>query len=122
MERLCVVLLERGHDHAESLLLQVKICGHEAYVCFSPDECLRTAERVKANAVLMNAGQPMDRACQLGDRLRQLEHGVSLILRVAQPSDQVDCQRSLQSGIRLHLVKPVYPTILEHAFQMYFGQ
>jgi DNA-binding response OmpR family regulator len=117
MGRLCVVLLERNHDHAESLLLQVTICGHAPHICFSPDDCLTTVERLKADAVLMNDAQPLDCAYELARRLQELDHKVSLILRVAQPGDQLDCQRSMESGIKFHLVKPVDPVVLKHALR-----
>lgn len=117
MKKLSVVLLERGHDHTESLLLQVKMAGHQVHVCFSPDDCVKLVEREKASAVLLNAGLSMDRVYELGRRLRQLDHKVGLMLRVTQPGDHIDCERSIQSGIRFHLNKPVNSALLQHILQ-----
>ncbi|HWB12737.1 MAG TPA: hypothetical protein VG826_26160 [Pirellulales bacterium] len=117
MKTRSVVLLERGHDHTESLLLQVKMAGHQPHVCFSADDCVKTVERVKPGVVSFNAGWPLDRVYELGQRLPQLSHRVPLLLRVTQPGDVIDCEFSLQPGIRFHLSKPVNSSILHRILQ-----
>ena len=115
MNRLRIVLLERSHDHTESLLLQIRMIGHDAHVCYSPDECVETVKRVKPDAVLLNAGLPMERVYDLGRRLLDLPFSRPAVLRISQPGDRIDCDRSLKSGVRFHLTKPVSPPAIHDA-------
>jgi DNA-binding response OmpR family regulator len=109
MHERCVVLLERVHDHTESLLLQVRLLGHVPYVCFTPDECVEVTERLRPAAIMFNAGLPMDRVYELGRRLRELEIVTPVMPRVSQPGDQIDCQRSLESGSGITWRSPFMP-------------
>lgn len=114
MSKLRVVLLERASDHSESLLLQIRMNGHEAHVCYSPDECLAAAQRLKPQAVVLNAGLPMDRVYDLGRRLLSIaEQSRPLVMRVSQPGDVIDSRRAAESGVEFHLVKPIYASSLQ---------
>lgn len=110
---LCVLVVEDEDDSAQSLAELLTLGGHCVRVAPSGPDALREALVVCPDVVLLDIGLPGMDGWEVARRLRgQSRDKQPLVVAVTGYETTDDRWRSADSGIDLHLVKPVDPAAL----------
>jgi two-component system CheB/CheR fusion protein len=103
-----ILVVDDNRDAARTLALLLKVKGYESHECYSGEQALATAERLRPQAILLDISMPgLDgyQTCQL---LRQQPWGSQLlVIALSGYGSEEDQRRSLEAGFDMHLVKPV---------------
>jgi CheY-like chemotaxis protein len=109
-----VLVVDDDSDAAESLMMLLRVFGHQVRVARDGPTALRLACEDVPELMLVDVGLPGMDGCELARRARQIRElrGVVLIAFTGYGRDE-DRQRTLGAGFDLHLTKPVDPAALQ---------
>jgi CheY-like chemotaxis protein len=114
-----ILIADDNQDNAESLMMLLKLSGHEVYLAHSGTEALEMAKRVRPDIGVFDIGMPDLSGYELAERIRHEAWGANIILIAmtgwGQDSDK---RRALAAGFDHHLTKPVDPDDLEALFEI----
>src|SRR6202008_3649351 len=100
-------------DTALTLAMLLDLYGFEAHVVFDGTAALRTIEKDPPDVVLLDIGMPGMDGWQLAKSIRGQKSGKTpFLIAITGYGTMADRTISSQSGIDLHLVKPVDPGVL----------
>jgi CheY-like chemotaxis protein len=105
-----VLVVDDGHDAAETLAMLLRMHGHEVRVAYDGPQALRYAEATPPQVVLLDIGLPGMSGYEVAQRLRALPglEGLRLIALTGYGQQQ-DQQAAAGAGFDHHLIKPVDP-------------
>jgi two-component system CheB/CheR fusion protein len=103
-----VLVVDDNHDAGETLARLMELFGHEVTMLEDGAAALAQAEQVRPDVVLLDIGMPGMSGYEVAQRLRELP-GADRVCIIAMTGygSADDRQRSRDSGIDHHLVKPV---------------
>jgi CheY-like chemotaxis protein len=108
-----VLVVDDNEDAAEWLATVLRLNGHETYVAHDGLEAVRSAERIRPDAVLLDIGLPRLDGYEACRRIRAQSWGKDLLLvALTGWGQEEDRQKSRDAGFDTHLVKPVDDDVL----------
>jgi PAS domain S-box-containing protein len=109
-----VLVVDDNKDAADSLMLLIRVLGHEAHVVYDGEAALVAAAELRPDLVLLDLGMPGLDGYETAQRLRRQPWGRTLCLAAltgwGQESDRA---RTHEAGFDRHLVKPTGRAELE---------
>jgi len=102
-----VLVVDDNVDVAETTAALLEALGHEAHVQFDGKGALEAARRLDPEIVLLDIGMPGMDGYELARRLREDAQRHPRIIAMSGWGQDADRRKSADSGIDLHLVKPV---------------
>ena len=113
--RLRILIAEDVADCADSMALLLRLYGHEVEIARSGPAALEKAKAYQPDVLLLDIGLPGMDGYEVANRLKKLNvNKKPVIIAVTGYGQEADRRHSAQSGIDLHLTKPVDPEHLEH--------
>ena len=110
---LFVLVVEDLDDAAQSTSELLTLCGHTVRVTGCCNDALRAVADEMPDVILLDIGLPDANGWQVAARIRERARGKQpFIVAVTGFGTEADKWRSADSGIDLHLVKPVDPQSL----------
>ena len=106
--RISVLVVDDDPDTADSMADVLRLSGFAPQIARCGADALRLAEESAPDAVLLDIGLPGMTGWEVARHLRH-DGSAALIIAVSGYGRDVDCRRSAEAGINLHLVKPVDP-------------
>jgi DNA-binding response OmpR family regulator len=102
-----------NRDATESLAALLRMVGHEVRIAYDGVEAVGVASEYRPDAVVLDIGMPKMSGYDVAKKLRAESTGRELtIIAVSGWGQEADKQRSRESGIDHHLVKPLEPSSL----------
>jgi CheY-like chemotaxis protein len=113
--RLLRVLVADGNrDAADSLVLLLKLWGHDVRTTYDGAAALETALAYQPDVLLLSLALPRIDGCQLARQVRRKPQFTgTLLVAVTAFADEEYRQLGMAAGFDLYLIKPVEPSILE---------
>ena len=113
-EPLRVLVVEDRADNRDSLVLLLRLWGHEPLAAADGEEALRLAAEHAPRVAILDLGLPRIDGLQVAARLRQAPElkGICLIATTGHAGAQT-AARALAAGFDYVLIKPFDPTELE---------
>ena len=109
-----ILVVDDNIDAAESLALILELWGHDVRTVASGEDALEVAPEFAPDVVLLDVGLPLMNGFDVARRLRRLpETKNALIVAVTGYGREEDRRNSRESGIDLHMTKPVEPAALK---------
>ena len=103
-----VLVVEDDADNASSMAMILGLCGHEVRVALDGPTALEVARLARLDVVILDLGLPGMDGCEVARRLSLAATGkLPFLIAVTGFGDADARRRSVESGIDLHLVKPV---------------
>jgi PAS domain S-box-containing protein len=103
-----ILVVDDNEDAAEWLATVLRLKGHETHVAHDGLEAVRSAERIRPDAVLLDIGLPRLDGYEACRRIRAQSWGQDLLLvALTGWGQEEDRQKSRDAGFDAHLVKPV---------------
>ena len=113
-----VLVVDDNVDAAESLAALLRLVGHRIELAHDGVEALERAERWQPDAVLLDLGLPRLSGLEVSQRIRAQPWGRGMrLVALTGWGQDLDRQRTRESGIDAHLVKPVELEALLAALQ-----
>jgi PAS domain S-box-containing protein len=108
-----ILVVDDNEDAAEWLATVLALNGHETHVAHDGLEAVRSAERIRPDAVLLDIGLPRLDGYEVCRRIRAQSWGQDLLLvALTGWGQEEDRQKSRDAGFDTHLVKPVDDEVL----------
>jgi CheY-like chemotaxis protein len=116
-----VLVVEDDQDNAESMSLLLRLGGHDVEVAGDGLSAVEAVKGAQPDVVLLDIGLPKLDGWSVAKQIRQCQNGNRrpLIIAVTGYGDQRSRLRSYESGIDLHLTKPVDPAEVEDLLKRY---
>ena len=103
-----VLVVDDNEDAADSLVMHIRLSGHDARVVYDGLEALDAAEAFRPELMLLDIGLPRMNGFDVARRIRQSTWGKRILLVAlsgwGQPEDR---RKSEEAGFDTHLVKPI---------------
>jgi len=110
---LTVLVVEDYPDAAESMAEMLRLWGHYPQVVTTGADAIRVAEVDPPDVVMIDLFLPDMHGCEVVRRIRELVAvRRPLIMAVTACLRDEERRRSYESGVDLHLTKPVDPSLL----------
>lgn len=109
-----VLVVDDNVDAADTLADLLRLDGYEPEVCYGEQAALDAARASPPEVVILDIGMPERGGHVLARQLRELLPGV-LLIAFTGFSRPDDVERSVQSGIDEHWVKPMNSVAFAHA-------
>jgi DNA-binding response OmpR family regulator len=109
-----VLVVDDNVDAADTLADLLRLDGYEASACYREDQALELARTVSPQIVILDIGMPERGGHVLARQLRELLPD-ALLIAFTGFSRTEDFERSVQSGIDEHWVKPMNASALTNA-------
>jgi len=108
--RLRILLVEDHADCALSTVMMLRLWGHEVEVATDGPAALQAAQALQPDVVLLDIGLPGMDGWAVAKRMRaQPKANRLLIVALTGYGRKADIGLSVESGIAVHLTKPVDP-------------
>jgi two-component system CheB/CheR fusion protein len=109
-----VLVVDDNVDAAESLLMLLRVRGHEVRVAYDGSAAIDAARRFRPEVVLLDIGLPGISGYEVARRLRR-EPGLegTVLVALTGYGQEKDRQQSQEAGFDAHLTKPADPAALE---------
>jgi CheY-like chemotaxis protein/anti-sigma regulatory factor (Ser/Thr protein kinase) len=108
-----ILVADDNRDAAESLAAVLRMVGHDVRIAYDGVEAVGVASEYHPDAVVLDIGMPKMNGYDAAKKLRAEATGKDLnIIAVSGWGQEADKQRSRESGIDHHLVKPLEPSSL----------
>jgi CheY-like chemotaxis protein len=108
-----ILVADDNRDAAESLAALLRMVGHEVRIAYDGVEAVGVASEYHPDAVVLDIGMPKMNGYDVAKKLRGEVTGKEMtIIAVSGWGQDADKQRSRESGIDHHLVKPLEPSSL----------
>lgn len=117
-----ILIAEDGADCAESMAMLLRLYGHEVQIASSGPTAVETVLAYQPDVLLLDIGLPGMNGYQVAKRLK--EHNGKkrpFIIAVTGFGMETDRRQSAESGIDLHLLKPVDPEQLQRLLARFQG-
>ena len=109
-----ILVVDDDSDCAESTATLLRIYGHSPKVVSDGLAALKAAETHRPDVVLLDIALPKMNGWDLAKRIKEQAGGTKpLLIAVTGWGREEDCRHSAESGIDMHLTKPVDPEALE---------
>ena len=109
-----ILVVEDDQDNAATLSMLLRLYGYDVEVAGDGPSALQSVQAAQPDVVLLDLALPKMDGWQVAQQIRQNRNGKRpLIIAVSGYGDKAARLRSYESGIDLHLVKPVEPAELE---------
>jgi PAS domain S-box-containing protein len=103
-----ILVVDDNRDSAVSLATLLELYGHQTRTAFDGVEALDTAKEFRPDVILLDIGLPRLNGYEVAQRLRAEAWGKDVVLvALTGWGEETSRQRSSESGIDAHLVKPV---------------
>ena len=113
MAGLHILVVEDCLDTASCMALFLRHLGHHVRVATDGPSAIARAQADKPDVVLLDIALPGMNGYDTARRLREhLFNKPPLIVAVTGYGQESDCRRGEESGIDMHLVKPIDPPVL----------
>jgi two-component system, sensor histidine kinase len=109
-----VLIVDDNVDAADTLADLLLLDGYEPVVCYAEQAAIDTARRTPPDVVILDIGMPERGGHVLARQLREMLPDV-LMIAFTGFSRSDDIQRSVQSGIDEHWIKPMGAVAFSHA-------
>jgi CheY-like chemotaxis protein len=109
-----VLIVDDNVDAADTLADLLRLDGYEPQVCYGEQQALESARAEPPEIVILDIGMPERGGHVLARQLRELLPEV-LMIAFTGFSRSEDIERSVQSGIDEHWVKPMNATTFSQA-------
>ena len=109
-----VLIVADNVDAADTLADLLRLDGYAAEVCYAEERALDSAHASPPDIVILDIGMPERGGHALARQLRELLTDV-LIVAFTGFSRSDDIERSVQSGIDEHWIKPMSSVAFSHA-------
>lgn len=116
MKALRVLIIEDHRDTAETLAKWVSSAGHHTEVCHTGFQAEQAAPSYRPDVVLLDIGLPDMDGWELASWLRQQNHALMIAAVTAYQSAE-DRQKSKESGIDMHIGKPVHRRTIQRLLE-----
>ncbi len=105
-----VLVVDDNKDAAESLVMLLRLFGHDTALALDGPTALRMAAQKKPEIVLCDIGMPGMNGYEVARQLRQMPGGDRILLiAITGFGATEDRRRTAEAGFDAHLVKPVEP-------------
>jgi CheY-like chemotaxis protein len=105
-----VLVADDLRDGADTLVLLLRLDGHDAHAVYGGDEAVAAAEALRPDIVLLDIGMPRVNGYEAARRIRQAPWGQGITLIAATGwGQQADKALARQAGFDHHLTKPIEP-------------
>lgn len=112
-KKLRILVIEDNRDAADSLRLLLDLMGHEARVTYAGPEGVAEAKNWRPDVVLCDIGLPGMDGYEVARQLRHSQGTAKiLIVAISGYARDPDVQRSRETGIDFHFLKPIDPAQL----------
>ena len=101
-----VLVVEDVPDVAVTFAALIRAYGHRTQIAYNAGEALRIAREFKPQTVFVDIGLPGMDGYELARRLRSIE-GLDNMRLISISGKDIDPERWAQSGLSMHLTKPV---------------
>jgi CheY-like chemotaxis protein len=103
-----ILIVDDNRDQTNSLLILLKIAGHEVHVAVDGLEAVDAAAKLQPDVVLLDIGLPKLNGYEVARRIRQQQKDKHIVL-VAMTGwgQEEDRRRSREAGFDTHMVKPL---------------
>ena len=109
-----ILVVDDNRDSAESLMLLLRLSGHEVLVVHDGLAAVEAAGTWNPEVVLLDIGLPEMDGYEVAMKLRERQNGKRLtLIAVTGWGQDADRQRSREAGFDAHLTKPVETTMLQ---------
>jgi CheY-like chemotaxis protein len=109
-----ILVVEDNQDVANSLATLLNLWGHDTQVVQEAGAVLSAVQSYRPAVVLMDIGLPRSDGYQIAAQVRQQQGGNDAILvAMTGYGDDEHRRQSEKVGFGYHLVKPVYPDVLQ---------
>jgi len=106
--RLRVLIAEDNRDSADSLKTLLEALGYETHIAYDGETAVRSAAALRPDAIIMAIGLPGLNGYEAARRIRAQNPGMRVsIVALTGWGQKSDRQRSAESGMDHHLVKPL---------------
>lgn len=113
VQKLQILIVEDDEDTARTMAVLLERAGHGVRIAADGPSALHDAEASEPDVVLLDVGLPGMDGHEVSARLRARKGKPPLIVAITGYGDDAAVRRSAQSGIDLHIVKPVDPARLQ---------
>jgi CheY-like chemotaxis protein len=101
-------VIDDNADAADSLVLLVRLWGHDAHAVFGGNAAIAEAIEYRPDVVLCDLAMPEMDGYHVAEQLRRhAAHAGTLLVALSAHGDEEHRQRAAQAGFHVHLVKPV---------------
>jgi len=108
-----ILVADDNRDAAESLGALLRMLGHDVRIAYDGVEAVAVASEYHPDAVVLDIGMPKMNGYEVAKKLRGEPTGKEMtIIALSGWGQDADKQRSRESGIDHHLVKPLEPSAL----------
>jgi PAS domain S-box-containing protein len=109
-----VLVVDDNRDAADSLVMMLRMMGHETETAYDGLEAVQAAVTFRPDVVLLDIGMPKMNGYEVAHYLRKQPWGKDIVL-IAQTGwgQEEDKRRALEAGCDHHLTKPVEAAALE---------
>ena len=115
-----VLVVEDEQDTAATCAMLMRLYGHEVQVATDGPTALQAVQSSPPDVVVLDLGLPKMDGWQVAQQIRQLStEKRPLLIAVSGYGDKGARLRSYESGIDLHLIKPVDPAELENLLKRF---
>jgi PAS domain S-box-containing protein len=109
-----ILVVDDNRDAAESLVMVLRLMGHELYTAYNGLEGVQAAATFVPEVVLLDIGLPKMNGYEAASHIRAQTWGKNMVLiAVTGYGQEDDKKRALEAGCDHHLTKPVDPAALE---------
>jgi PAS domain S-box-containing protein len=109
-----ILVVDDNRDAADSLVLMLRIAGHETATAYDGLEAVQAAATFRPDVVLLDIGLPKMNGFEAARHIRQQPWGKGMaLLALTGWGQEEDKRRALEAGFDYHLTKPVDPIALE---------
>jgi CheY-like chemotaxis protein len=106
-----VLVADDSRDCADLMATLLRLWGHDPRVAYSGEDALGLARRIAFDVALLDIEMPGVDGWEVARRLGGLPRPPLVVAVTGHGLDE-DRRRSYQSGVHLHLLKPVSPVTL----------
>jgi CheY-like chemotaxis protein len=119
---LCVLVVDDNADCADSMAMVLRLYGHEVEVARNGPSALKAAAAHRPDVILLDIGLPGMDGWQVAEHIKgNLDGKRPLVVVVSGFGQPADLRHSADSGVDLHMVKPVDPGELEEMLRRFQG-
>lgn len=105
-----ILVVDDNFDSAESLSILLGYDGHDVRMAHDGPEAIESAAAFRPSVIFLDIGLPLLNGYEVAQRIREEPWGKDIvIIALTGWGQEEDRQRSRESGINIHIAKPVDP-------------
>lgn len=108
-----VLIVDDNRDAAESLAMVLQLGGHDTHIAHDGLQAVEMAAQLSPEIILLDIGLPKINGFEVARRIRMQPEGQRpVIVALSGWAQDIDRQKSRDSGFNAHIMKPVDPDVL----------